>query len=253
MTETTPQRLRRISPEDIQSVVRSVLESSAIESASRIIEQVRAQGEAAVRRYAERFGERAADEPLVIGRDAMRNALDDLAPDDRAVLERTGKRIERFARAQRDSISDVSIEIPGGFAGHTIEPIESAGCYAPAGRYPLPSSVLMTAIAARVAGCQRVVVASPGAHPLMLASAAIAEADEFIAIGGAHAIAALAYGIESCARCDVIVGPGNKWVTAAKHVVSSVVGIDMLAGPSELLVLADDSADPALIAANRNR
>ncbi|MGP1310003.1 MAG: histidinol dehydrogenase, partial [Phycisphaerales bacterium] len=126
----------------------------------------------------------------------------------------------------------------------------SAGCYAPAGRYPLPSSVLMTAVTARVAGCARVVVASPGAHPVQLAAAAVANADEFLAVGGAHAVAAMAYGFEGFDACDVVVGPGNRWVTAAKQLVCGVVGIDMLAGPSELLVIADDSADPTLVAAD---
>ena len=108
----------------------------------------------------------------------------------------------------------------------------------------------MTAVTARVAGCDRVVVASPGAHPVMLAAAAIAGADEFLAVGGPHAIAALAYGFEAFGPVDAVIGPGNRWVTAAKHIVSGVVGIDMLAGPSELLVMADDTADPALVAAD---
>jgi phosphoribosyl-ATP pyrophosphohydrolase/phosphoribosyl-AMP cyclohydrolase/histidinol dehydrogenase len=108
----------------------------------------------------------------------------------------------------------------------------------------------MTAIAARAAGCRRVAVASPGAPPVMLAAAAIAGADGFLAVGGAHAIAALAHGFEGFEPVDVIAGPGNRWVTAAKQIVSGVVGIDMLAGPSELLVLADETADAAIVAAD---
>ena len=103
---------------------------------------------------------------------------------------------------------------------------------------------------ARAAGCERVVVASPGAHPLMLAAAAVAGADEFLAVGGAHGVAAMAYGFEGFEPCDVIAGPGNRWVTAAKQLVSGVAGIDMLAGPSELLVIADASADAAVVAAD---
>jgi phosphoribosyl-ATP pyrophosphohydrolase/phosphoribosyl-AMP cyclohydrolase/histidinol dehydrogenase len=178
----------------------------------------------------------------------MRAALDRVSAEDAALLERTAERIRLFAQAQRDSISELDIAIPGGRAGHTIEPVKSAGCYAPGGRYPLPSSALMTAITARVAGCDRVIVASPGAPDILLAAAAIAGADEFLAVGGAHAIAALAYGCDELEACDVIVGPGNKWVTAAKQLVSGIVGIDMLAGPSELLIVADGSADPDLIA-----
>ncbi len=248
MTATSEPLLRRMTVDEIRSACRPPVDEDTLSTASSIVEQVRENDAGAVRAFAEQFGERAPDEPLVLGRDEMNAALEALPAQDRALLERTGERIRAFAQAQRDAILPVDVPIPGGRAGHTIEPIESAGCYAPAGRYPLPSSVLMTAITARVAGCGRVVVASPGANPVALAAAAIADADEFLAVGGAHAIAAMAYGFEGLEPCDVIVGPGNKWVTAAKQLVSGVVGIDMLAGPSELLVIADDTADPGLIA-----
>jgi phosphoribosyl-ATP pyrophosphohydrolase/phosphoribosyl-AMP cyclohydrolase/histidinol dehydrogenase len=196
------------------------------------------------------FGERAAHEPLVRSRADMREALGRLDAPTRAVLERTAKRIESFARLQREALRDLDVEVPAGRAGHTIEPMDSAGCYAPGGRYPLPSSVLMTAIAARAAGVRRVVVASPNASDVMLGAAAIAGADEFLCAGGAHAIGALAYGVDGLAPCDVIVGPGNRWVTAAKRIVGGDVAIDMLAGPSELVVIADDGADPEIVAAD---
>src|SRR5205823_6101657 len=131
-----------------------------------------------------------------------------------------------------------------------IAPVERAGCYAPGGRYPLPSSVLMTAVTARVAGVRDVWVASPKPQALSLAAAAIAGADGLVAAGGAHAIAALAYGAGPIAPRDVIVGPGNRYVTAAKHLVSGAVAIDLLAGPSELTVFADDTADPGSVAAD---
>lgn len=242
--------LRRVSPDSIERGVRPPIDQETLARAHEIVEGVRVGGAAALRAYAERFGERKPDEPLVLGRDAMRAALDALAPAAVGVLERTAERIVTFAQAQRSAIQELDVPIPGGRAGHTIEAIESAGCYAPGGRYPLPSSVLMTAVTARVAGCQRVVVASPGAQRVVLAAAAIAGADEFLAVGGAHAVAALAYGVEGLDRCDLIVGPGNKWVTAAKQIVSGVAGIDMLAGPSELLIIADESADPDLVAAD---
>jgi phosphoribosyl-ATP pyrophosphohydrolase/phosphoribosyl-AMP cyclohydrolase/histidinol dehydrogenase len=229
---------------------RGAIDADALADAATIVQDVRERGEAAVREQAERFGERASGEPLVLGREAMDEALRSLDADTRGVLERAAGRIEAFARAQRESIRDLDVAIEGGRAGHTLAPIAAAGCYAPAGLYPLPSSVLMGAIPARVAACERVVVASPGAHPTMLAAAAIARADEFLAVGGAHAIASLAYGYEGFVPVDLIAGPGNAWVTAAKHLVSTRVGIDMLAGPSELLVIADDSADPAMIAAD---
>jgi len=126
-----------------------------------------------------------------------------------------------------------------------------AGCYAPGGRYPLPSSVLMTAVTARVAGVKKVIVASPRPNATTLAAAHIAEADCVLAVGGAQAIAAMAFGIPGkLEMCDVIVVPGNKWVTAAKSLVSGKCAIDMLAGPSECLVIADDSADAKTVAAD---
>lgn len=242
--------LKRVPFDQLRQATRPPVDRATLSDAGVIVERVRDQGDEAVRAYAERFGERAPGEPLVLGRPDMNAALDALSPEDRAVLERTGDRIRAFARAQRDAILPVDAPISGGRAGHTVEPIENAGCYAPAGRYPLPSSVLMTAVTARVSGCARVVVASPGADPVALAAAAIADADEFLAVGGAHAVAALAHGFTGFERCDVIAGPGNRWVTAAKQLVSGLVGIDMLAGPSELLVVADETADPGLIAAD---
>ena len=129
-------------------------------------------------------------------------------------------------------------------------PVARAGCYAPGGRHPLPSSVLMSVIPARVAGVPGVQVASPRPDDVTLAAAALAGADRVVGIGGAQVIAALAYGTESVERCDLVAGPGNKWVSAAKKQVYGDVGIDMIAGPSELVVLADGSADPELVAAD---
>lgn len=215
-----------------------------------MLDEIRVRGTAAVRDLAERFGEVTMGEPLVRTPDDMRRALESIDGEDRAAMERAADRIRRFAEAQRDSIRAMTIDVPGGQAGHTVEPVESAGCYAPGGRYPLPSSVLMTAITARAAGCDRVVVASPNAHRVSLAAAAIAGADALLPIGGVQAIAAMAMGIDGCEPVDVIVGPGNRWVTAAKQLLCGTVGIDMLAGPSELLVLADDTADAATVAAD---
>jgi phosphoribosyl-ATP pyrophosphohydrolase/phosphoribosyl-AMP cyclohydrolase/histidinol dehydrogenase len=140
--------------------------------------------------------------------------------------------------------------VPGGSAGHWIAPVERAGCYAPGGRYPLPSSVLMTGLTARAAGVPEVWVASPRPAPITLAAAALAQADGFLAVGGAQAIAALAFGAGPVPACDAVVGPGNAYVTAAKQLVAGQVAMEGLAGPSELVILADQAADPALIAAD---
>lgn len=242
--------LKVVSPSEVDRVIKPVISDQVLDQSRVIMDRVREEGEAGVRAYATQFGERKPNQPLILGRTSMQGAYDEMKKADRDALHRAADRIERFAKAQRSSIRDLTLEVPGGQAGHTVEPVRVAGCYAPAGRYPLPSSVLMTGITARAAGCEKVVVASPGAHSVTLAAAHIAGADEFLCVGGAHAIAAMAYGFNGFERCDVIVGPGNAWVTAAKQLVSGVVGIDMLAGPSELLVLSDESASVQTLAAD---
>src|SRR2546428_34554 len=187
-------------------------------------------------------GGAGAGAPLFYDRPALREALARLPAGDRARLERVAERIRGFAEAQYRALCPVAVSVPGGVAEHQIAPVERAGCYAPGGRYPLPSSVLMTAVTARVAGVRDIWVASPKPHALSLAAAAIAGADGLLAAGGAHAIAALAYGAGPIASRDVIVGPGNRYVAAAKQLVSGAVAIDMLAGPSELTIFADHPA-----------
>jgi len=250
MTIASAPLLRVIAPGDVRRETRRPVNDQTLAAARIIVERVGREGSSAVRHYAARFGERGPEEPLVLSRGDMERALAELDAADQALLRRTADRIRFFASAQRDALGAIDVPIAGGRAGHTIEPVRSAACYAPAGRFPLPSSVLMTAVTARVAGCARVVVASPGAPAIALAAAAVAGADEFLAVGGAHAIAAMAHGCDELEPCDMIAGPGNKWVTAAKQIVSGRVGIDMLAGPTELLIIADDTADPDLIAAD---
>jgi phosphoribosyl-ATP pyrophosphohydrolase/phosphoribosyl-AMP cyclohydrolase/histidinol dehydrogenase len=227
-----------------------VVTAEAIAVAAPIVAAVKARGEAALREYAERFSEVPPGGALFVERAVLDRALAALPAGDRARLERVAGRIRAFAEAQRRALGAVTVAIPGGEAGHWIAPVERAGCYAPGGRYPLPSSVLMTAVTARAASVQAVWVASPRPSSMTLAAAALAGADGLLAAGGAHAIAALAYGAGPIAPCDVVVGPGNRYVTAAKQLISGHVAIDMLAGPSELVVFADDSADPAMIAAD---
>ena len=190
-----------------------------------IVEAVRTRGEAALREYAERFGEVQPGAPLVYDRGVLSEALARLPECDRARLERVAERIRTFAEAQLRALCPVSVSVPGGVAEQRVTPIERAGCYAPGGRYPKPATVT-------------------------LAAAAVAGADGLLAAGGPHAIAALAYGAGGLARCDVIVGPGNRYVTAAKQLVTGTAAIDMLAGPSELTVLTDGTADPGRVAAD---
>jgi len=245
--------IRIVAPSEIEAGDSEGLDPQAAAFADEVLAKVRSGGAAAVLGYARQFGELAEGETAVVTRPELRAAFEALDADDRACLERVAARIRSFADAQRRSIGDVETAIPGGVAGHTVAPVEVAGCYAPGGRYPLPSSVLMTAVTARAAGVGTVVVATPRPLPVTLAAAYVAGADVLLRVGGAHAIAALAVGaFEGVPRADVICGPGNRWVTAAKAAcaTSARVGIDMLAGPSEVLVLCDETAAPDVVAAD---
>jgi phosphoribosyl-ATP pyrophosphohydrolase/phosphoribosyl-AMP cyclohydrolase/histidinol dehydrogenase len=242
--------MRRVSADEAGRLVREAVDGATLATAAEIVAAVQSGGEPALRAFAEKFGDRQPGEALVLGRGELTAALGRLSIADRELLERTAARVESFARAQRAALSDVTVPVPGGEAGHRVAPVERAGCYAPGGRFPLPSSVLMTAVTARAAGVAEVWVASPKPVDATLAAAAIAGADGLLAAGGAHAIAALAFGAGPVPACDVVVGPGNRWVTAAKRLVAGRVGIDMLAGPSELVVLADATADPSTVAAD---
>ncbi|MCB9664807.1 MAG: histidinol dehydrogenase [Alphaproteobacteria bacterium] len=242
--------LRRLAPDALPAARRAAVDADTLAAAAAIVEDVRTRGEAALRHHAERLGDLAPGAPLLLDRDDLQAVLRRTPSATRALLERTADRIRAFATAQREAVAPLDVAVPGGRAGHTVAPVDRAGCYAPGGRFPLPSSVLMTAVTARAAGVGEVIVASPRPSEVTLAAAAVAGADALLAVGGAQAVAALACGAGPVPAVDVIVGPGNRWVTAAKQLVVGQVGIDMLAGPSELVVLADDSADPATIAAD---
>ena len=242
-------RLQRVAAEEIFSQPRCPVDAATLAQSASIVEDVRLRGETALREHAESFGDVEPDAPLVIDHGQLVRALEELDREERGVLERTSNRIRRFAEAQRACLKPLEVAIDGGRAGHRWLPAASAGAYAPGGRYPLPSSVLMTVIPARVAGVESVWIASPRPAAITLAAAALAGADGLLAVGGAQAIAALAFGTLTPAA-DVVVGPGNRWVTAAKKHLVGEVGIDGLAGPSELVVIADAQADPRLIAAD---
>ena len=246
MTALLPRRSAREMAERLGSPT----SPAVLEAAAAIVRDVQARGEVALREHAERLGDVAPGASLVVPREALASALGAMKRDDRCRLERIADRIRRFAHGQRAAFAAFATSVPGGGAGHLIAPVERAGCYAPGGRYPLPSSVLMTALTARIAGVSEVWVASPRPAPITLAAAALAGADGFLCVGGAQAIAALACGAGPVPPCDAVVGPGNAYVTAAKQMVGGRVAIDTLAGPSELVVLADSTADPATVAAD---
>jgi histidinol dehydrogenase len=218
------------------------------------IAAVRKGGDAALRELAERFGD-PSPERLRVDPEAVAAAPGLLEPPVREALRLAAVNVEAVAGADVDRVAvPTSVELE---QGHRVEvrsePVAAAGVYAPGGRAAYPSSVLMACIPARVAGVARIAVCSPpgaGGRPdaAVLAACAITGVDEVYAVGGAQAIAALAFGTESIAAVDVIAGPGNPYVTEAKRLVAGVVGIDGIAGPSELVVVADGSADPDWIA-----
>ena len=241
--------LRRVEAETVLDQLRNPIDAETISTAAEIVEDVRRRGETAVIHHSTRLGDVDPGQTLIVGRSEIEDASASLPPGDAQLLERVAGRIRSFAQAQRESVVDIDIEVPGGRAGHRWLPVSTAGAYAPGGRYPLPSTVLMTVLPARVAGVREVWVASPRPSAMTLAAAAVAGADGVLRIGGAQAIAALAFGVLG-PRCDMVVGPGNRWVTAAKKVLFGEVGIDGLAGPSEIVVIADAMASPELVAAD---
>jgi phosphoribosyl-ATP pyrophosphohydrolase/phosphoribosyl-AMP cyclohydrolase/histidinol dehydrogenase len=237
-------------PESLPAKREQSYDDKTLEIAKSILSDIRTRGLEAAREHAIRLGDIKEGEQIFYSRADLEFALAALPQENIALLRRVATRIENFAKAQKETLSSLQYPVPGGFVGHDILPVDVAGCYAPAGRFPLPSTILMTVIPARVAGVQNVFVACPKPPPIMLAAAAIAGADGLLAIGGAHAIGSLAYGTEYNSAADVIVGPGSRWVTAAKRLIAGEISIDMLAGPSELVVLADDTADADVIAAD---
>lgn len=221
-----------------------------------IIERVRREGDAAVRVLTQRF-DSVAIERLEVTQAEFREARRALEPKQIAALERAIVNVERFHEAQAPRPSSVQIE-PGVRCEQLIRPIAAVGLYVPAGTAPLPSSVIMLAVPARIAGCPRRILCTPSrrdgsAHPAVLMAAELCGIDTVFKVGGAQAIAALAYGTETIPKVDKIFGPGNAWVTAAKQLVANDplgAACDLPAGPSEVLVVADDAARADFIASD---
>jgi len=214
-----------------------------------ILQAVRTEKDAAVRRYVERFEQR--DPGTLFQRDyGGKAALESLKPAVRAALELAAKRIRRYHEAQRDHLGGFEYTEGGITLGSRVTPLASLGVYAPGGKALYPSSVLMCAIPAAVAGVKEIYLACPQVNAEVRAACELASVSGIVNAGGAQAVAALAYGTETIPRVDKIVGPGNLYVTAAKRLVFGEVDIDGLAGPSEILVIADDSANPVHVAAD---
>ncbi len=233
----------------IKVPTRNVHDMAAVATTvAQVLADVRARGDAAVRDYARRFdGVDGAFEVTAADRAA---AVDDLDPQTRADTEFAISNVRRFAEAQLATILPLDVELlPGVHLGHRVIPIGRVGCYVPGGRFPLLSAPIMTIVPAKVAGVAEVIAClPPNAHRAMIAGCHLSGADRIFRIGGAQAIAAMAYGTETVPAVDKIMGPGNAFVNEAKRQVFGPVGIDQLAGPSEIYVLADATGDAAMIA-----
>jgi histidinol dehydrogenase len=228
-------------PAEVAAQIRALAPGAAsvTDAVASIVADVRAGGDAALREYVRRFD--GGEGPLRV------EAGGELDPQVRAGLEVAIENVRAVAEAGRGG--ERAVILPEGHSVTLREvPVRRAAIYVPGGRAPYPSTVVMGVVTARVAGVDEVVVCAPGAHPLILAACALCGADEVYSMGGAHAVAALAYGTETIARVDVIAGPGNLYVQEAKRLVSGDVGIDGFAGPSDVLVLASAGADPRLVA-----
>ena len=232
---------------------RSAPKTDVTGTVSEIIRNVRERGDAALFEYCEKFdGAQLAS--LAVTESEIREALDSSDPEFLDVLRRAAENITAFhSRQVRNSF--ILNEKCGVVVGQKIIPVDRAGLYVPGGTAAYPSTVLMDAIPARIAGCREVVIVTPPGrdgkvNPAILAAAAVAGVDRIFKVGGAQAIAALAYGTESIPRVDKIVGPGNAFVAEAKRQVYGTVSIDMIAGPSEILIVADSGSNPRHLAAD---
>lgn len=226
---------------------RSVELSTLEPRVRRIVNDVQRSGDRALRRYAEKWDGLSPNQTLQVSQDEMNAAWESVAPQLKKALREAAKNIRRFCEWQKPRTWTRTHH--GMSLGQRIQPLDSVGCYAPGGRYPLVSTVLMTVIPALVAGVKNIRVASPKPSREVLGAAAMLGVTEFYRVGGAQAIAALAYGTESVPRVDKIVGPGNSFVTTAKKIVSFDCAIDFLAGPTEALIW-NDQGNPEFIAAD---
>lgn len=224
---------------------------ATINAVAEIIENVRTNGDAEIYALSKKFDNLELD-AIRVSPETVQAAYEQTSSETIEALKAAAEQIRFYAQKQLSCLKELNIDspVPGVRLGHRLVPVDSVGCYVPGGRYPLPSTALMLAIPAKVAGVKRIAACSPASkvsgtiHPAVLVAMDIAGVDEIYCVGGAQAVAAFTYGTESIQKVDLICGPGNRFVTEAKRQVIGEVGIDSLAGPSEVLIVADDSANP---------
>ena len=225
-------------------------------SVSEILMAIEREGTTAVRRYSEQLDD-WNPESFVVSEEEILRAEDSVDEELKGYINFAQEQVRNFAQLQRETLVDCEWEtLPGVVLGQKQIPVNAAGCYAPGGRYPVLASTIMGLVTAKVAGVKCAVAAAPprrgenGIYPPMLYTMASSGADQILHIGGVQALAAIAYGIEGVEPVDLVIGAGNAYVAEAKRQLFGTVGIDLLAGPTEILIIADDSADPRLLAAD---
>jgi sulfopropanediol 3-dehydrogenase len=228
--------------------------SDVRETVQKILDEIEAGGETAAKRYAERFDRYSGN--LVLGADEIAAAGERIPQRLKDDIRFAHDNVRRFAEAQMATLTDIEIEVvPGLIAGQKSIPCRAAGCYVPGGRYSHIASAIMTVTTAKVAGCEHIAVCSPprpetGIHPAIVYTADLCGADSILALGGVQGVAAMAFGLFGVPEVDILVGPGNQFVAEAKRILFGRVGIDMFAGPTDSLILADLNADPEIVAAD---
>jgi sulfopropanediol 3-dehydrogenase len=219
-----------------------------------ILDEIETGGESAARRYTETFDRYTGN--IVVTSDEIAQAASSLPQTLKDDIRFAHDNVRKFAEAQKGTLSDVEVEIvPGLIAGQKTIPISAAGCYVPGGRYSHVASAIMTVTTAKVAGCSHISVCSPprpdvGVHPAILYTADLCGADRILAMGGVQGVASMAFGLFGVPASGILVGPGNQFVAEAKRILFGRVGIDMFAGPTDSLILADKDADPEIVAAD---
>ena len=234
------------------SVEESGTDGAVTKAVEALLAKVRQGGDRAVRELSIRF-DKLDRESYRLSKQEIERSINALTKQQREDLDFAQDQVRKFAEAQKAALTDLEVEtLPGVILGHRNVPIQNVGCYVPGGRYPLLASAHMTVLTARVAGCERVITCAPPFQgrisEKIVAAQALAGADEIYCLGGVQAIAAMAYGTETIAPVDMLAGPGNAYVAEAKRLLFGKVGIDLFAGPTETLVIADDSVDGELVA-----
>lgn len=225
------------------------IEFETISSVEEIAKDVKQNGDLAVRKYTNQFDNQDLSN-FIVSEEEIKEAFSKIDEKTINAIKKSITNVKKFAKKQLKSIKDIKVKIDSNELGHKIISLGSVGCYIPGGNYPLLSSAIMTIIPAKVAGVKEIIACSPKIKPEVIVACNLAGADKIYKIGGVQAIAAMAYGTQSIPKVNKIVGPGNKYVTAAKKYVYGEVGIDFLAGPSEVMIIADETANPEFVSAD---